>query len=303
MRILVLAAAGIAALTTAGPAMAQHAAAPGAHWSGNGGGQWHAGATGAQWRGGSGQWHGGTAAHGTQHGQWQWSGGQWRWHGGGARHDWGGRVGGRWIGGTRAPGGWSGYHRPVRGWALPGYWLAPSFYVTDWGAYGLGAPPYGYHWSRYYDDAVLVDQYGRVMDWSGDVDWDGGYQDGYSDRSDYDYDYSHDVGPGAGYPPPPPPRSSVEVHRYGGEGPPPTVVVHQGPDCGCDMAATGGYYYPSATTTTVTVTSVPVTTRTTTTTYIEEQAPPVVHRHHVVRVWHRAPAPKRHRASKLLRRR
>ena len=174
------------------------------------GGQWHHGSRGGQW-------------HGTSAGRWRWSGGRWQWQGGGWRvhHDWGGQVGGRWIGGTRAPGGWSSYHRPVRGWGLPGYWLAPSFIITDWGDYGLGEPPYGYHWSRYYDDAVLVDRYGRVTDCVPGVDW--GDDQGAAD----DYDYSHDVGPGAGYPPPPP-----------GAVPPP-VMVQEGPGCGCGAVVNG----------------------------------------------------------------
>ena len=260
MRSLLLATAAGLGLTLAGPALAQHAHTA----AGHGGNQWH----------------------GASSGRWNWSGGQWRWQGGQwqARQHWGGSIGGRWIGGARAPGGWSAYHRPVKGWALPGYWLAPSFYITDWGAYGLTAPPYGYHWSRYYDDAVLVDQYGRTMDCVDDVDWDGGMPDGYADHADRDYDYSHDVGPGAPYPPPPgammppppPPEARVETRTYAYEGAPP-VVVHSGPDCGCAGMMAGGWYYPPATTTTVTISSMPVTTTTTRTEYVEVAAP-VVHR-------------------------
>jgi len=246
MRSLLLATVAGLGLALAGPAMAQHAA-PATH----GGGQWR----------GGGQWHGG---------QWHGNQGQGHWSGGGHRHDWGGRVGGRWIGGARAPGGWSAYRRPVRGWALPGYWLAPSFYITDWSDYGLGEPPYGYHWSRYYDDAVLVDQYGRVMDCTPGIDWGDGY-----DQGD-DYDYSHDVGPGAGYPPPP--RVETRTYGYGGP-PPPPVVVQQGPGCGCGV---GGWYYPAPTVTTVTITSQPVVTTTREVHYVEESVP-VHHFHHV---WH-----------------
>lgn len=231
MRIAILAVAGFAALTLAGPAVAQHRA-QGGHWQGS------------QWRGNT------------------------QWHGAG---NWGGSVGGRWIGGTRAPGGWSAYVRPVKGWALPNYWLAPNFYVTDWNAYGLDAPGYGYHWSRYYDDAVLVDQYGRVMDWVDAVDWDDGYDGSYADSGDGRDDGGW--GPGAAYPAPPP---RVEVHTYGAEGgpppPPSRVVVTRGPGCGCVV---DGYYYPPTTTTTVTVTSVPMTT--TTTQFVDNRAPAVRH--------------------------
>ncbi|MCP1470865.1 Ni/Co efflux regulator RcnB [Sphingobium sp. OAS761] len=102
-------------------------------------------------------------------------------------HRWGPRHSGRWYAGWRAPGGWSAYRRPVRGYILPRYWIAPSFYISNYGAYGLPAPATGYGWSRYYDDAVMTDRYGRVYDYRGDIDWDryeGGYgpdeaRDGY----------------------------------------------------------------------------------------------------------------------------
>ena len=45
-------------------------------------------------------------------------------HARGAR--WGSKVNGRWWGGANAPGGWSAYRRPVRGWALPVYWITPT---------------------------------------------------------------------------------------------------------------------------------------------------------------------------------
>lgn len=108
---------------------------------------------------------------------------------------WGGRIGGRWWGGMRAPGGWNAYRRPVRGWVLPGYWVAPGWSVANWSAYGLPQPPYGYNWSRYYDDAVLIDGRGTVYDSVGGVRWDRfdaadadyGYRgDGYDDGRGYD---------------------------------------------------------------------------------------------------------------------
>jgi len=262
MRSVLLATVATFGLALASPVLAQHAPHPPR------GGQWH----------------------GASRGHWNWSGGQWNWEGGAwrTRHDWGGSVGGRWIGGARAPGGWSAYHRPVRGWAVPGYWLAPSFTITDWGAYGLAPPPEGYRWSRYYDDAVLIDPYGRTMDCVEGVDWDGDLPDGYADHGDYDYDRGHDVGPGAPYappppgmlPPPPPPGARVETRTYAYEGAPP-VVVHSGADCGCEGTVVGGWYYPPATTTTVTISSVPVTTTTTRTEYIEEA--PVVYRTKIIK--------------------
>jgi Ni/Co efflux regulator RcnB len=258
MRTLILASMATAAMALAGPALAQHAGnAGGAHWSGAQGGQWHGG--GQQWHNG-GHWSGG--AHG---------------------HDWGGKTGGHWTGGMRAPGGWAAYRHPARGWRLPSYWISPGFYIDDWADYGLSQPPYGYTWSRYYDDAVLADRDGQVWDSVSGIDWDQG-DDGYADNGDYDYDYGHDVGPGpgAGYPPPPP-GARVERREYRYEGGPPGVTYRCGSTCGGTVV--NGYYYPPSTTTTVTVMSVPETT-TTTTEYIEEPAPRV---HHIVRVWRPAP--------------
>jgi len=182
---------------------------------------------------------------------------------------WGGSVGGRWYGGSNAPGGWKAYRRPVRGWTLPRYWIAPSFFIGDYGLYGLSTPPVGYNWTRYYDDAVLVDSYGRVYDSVSGVDWDSdgyGYGDSYGmDEGDaYDGHWQPDYG--AGYPPPPPP-----VHYA----PPPPPVQggytqswSSGGYAGSGGYVSGGYWYPPVTTTTVTIQSAPVVT-TTTTEYVE----------------------------------
>ena len=85
---------------------------------------------------------------------------------------WGSKIGGRWWGGANAPGGWNAYRRPARGWALPAYWVAPRFAIGDWSGYGLPTPPTGYRWTRYYDDAVLIDDRGAVYDSSAGLDWD-----------------------------------------------------------------------------------------------------------------------------------
>lgn len=252
MRTLLLAASCGLGMTLVSPVMAQQGASP---------------MNGARYARANGNWQ-----HNGDHRQWI----------GRARHHWGDNIGGRWIGGARAPGGWGAYRRPVKGWAMPDYWLSPTFTITDWGAYGLSAPPYGYHWSRYYDDAVLVDEYGRSMDCIQGIDWDAGNPDGYTDRGDYAYDTSHDVGPGAGYaeppretmPPPllPPMGRHAETRTYAYEGRAP-VVVHSGFDCGCAGRVVDGWYYPPATVTTVTIDSVPVTT--TRTEYVEERFPVV----------------------------
>lgn len=85
---------------------------------------------------------------------------------------WGSKIDGRWWGGANAPGGHAAYRRPVRGAAVPTYWNAPRFQVTDWRDYGLAEPPVGYRWARYYDDAVLLDARGTVYDTEFGVDWD-----------------------------------------------------------------------------------------------------------------------------------
>ncbi|WP_343525682.1 RcnB family protein [Sphingomonas sp.] len=92
---------------------------------------------------------------------------------GSPRDRWGSKVGGRWWGGANAPGGWRTYRRPERGMVLPAYWNSPRFGVSDWAVYSLPQPPVGYHWTRYYDDAVLIDQRGAVYDSVDGIDWDG----------------------------------------------------------------------------------------------------------------------------------
>lgn len=87
-------------------------------------------------------------------------------------HHWGHRIGGRWQGGFFAPGGWMAWRQPVVGFVLPRYWIQPAFFIPNHSAYGLAAPPYGYGWSRYYDDAVLTDRHGRVRDSRSGIRWD-----------------------------------------------------------------------------------------------------------------------------------
>ncbi|WP_240616742.1 RcnB family protein [Sphingorhabdus sp. YGSMI21] len=76
------------------------------------------------------------------------------------------------------------YRKPYRGFRLPITYIQPSYFISNFGYYGLSQPHYGYGWSRYYDDAVLTDRYGVVQDARYNVDWDRynqGYQDGYRD--------------------------------------------------------------------------------------------------------------------------
>lgn len=108
---------------------------------------------------------------------------------------WGSKIDGRWWAGANAPGGWHSYRRLSRGSRLPGYWSSPSFFINDWSIYGLGEPPAGYNWARYYDDAVLIDDRGQVYDSVNGLNWDQ-YESGYIDgggSAGYGADY------GAGY--------------------------------------------------------------------------------------------------------
>jgi Ni/Co efflux regulator RcnB len=120
-----------------------------------------------------------------------------------AMHRWGPRLDGRWRAGHDAPGGWAEYRRPAYGFALPRYWVQPGFYIANYAAYGLPAPGYGYGWSRYYDDAVLTDQYGRVYDSRSGIQWDryeGGY-DAESSGKPFDDAEAHHPRPPEGPPP------------------------------------------------------------------------------------------------------
>ena len=74
------------------------------------------------------------------------------------------------------------YRRPHRGFILPQYWVQPTFYLSNFGSYGLSAPSSGHYWSRYYDDAVLTDNRGYVQDYRSDVNW-GGDNQGSPDRT------------------------------------------------------------------------------------------------------------------------
>jgi Ni/Co efflux regulator RcnB len=197
MRILALAAVAAAMTLAASPADAQRypsrpggqmpgapapAPMPGSPnpggWSGgnNGGGRWNNG----------GNWNGGARPQPVR--------------GPSRGGRWGNRINGYWYAGVQAPGGWKGYRQMRRGRTLPRYWISPSFFISDFANYGLNAPLNGYYWTRYYNDAVMVDRYGHVYDTVGGIDWDrdGGYDDGYADDgAGYDA-----PGYGAGYPPP-----------------------------------------------------------------------------------------------------
>jgi Ni/Co efflux regulator RcnB len=201
-------------------------------------------------------------------------------------HRWGPRFQGRWFAGWRAPGGWAAYRRPVIGYVLPSYWINPAYRIGNYGGYGLPAPISGYGWSRYYDDAVMVDRDGRVRDHRSTIDWDAHGDGPLPPGASYDDDVTSHDGP------PPPPHEyegrwtgtwtddqgrtvSGEYHgRFEGEArsnhgvdydapayaAPPAIVHLSGRDQPVVTTTqapgyiAGGYYYPGATTTTVVVT-------------------------------------------------
>ena len=130
---------------------------------------------------------------------------------------------------------YSNYRRINRGFVLPQFWRGPQFQISNWGMYGLPQPVQGGRWVRYYDDALMLDGYGRVMDGRWGMSWDQwGDQWDYDDRGvpvyvgngDYypgDRDYAWVEGNrGDGYaygegdcrcaPPPPPP---MPAYPYG----------------------------------------------------------------------------------------
>lgn len=65
----------------------------------------------------------------------------------------------------------SGYQRPIPGSRVDPYWVAREYYIGTWQSHGWPAPPRGYAWSRYYDDAVLIDGNGTVYDVRYAVAW------------------------------------------------------------------------------------------------------------------------------------
>jgi Ni/Co efflux regulator RcnB len=68
--------------------------------------------------------------------------------------------------------GYPHYRRIDRGFVVPHLWWGPQFHVMNWGGYGLPRPMHGGRWIRYYDDALLIDGYGRVHDGRWNMKWD-----------------------------------------------------------------------------------------------------------------------------------
>lgn len=54
------------------------------------------------------------------------------------------------------------YVRPGYGYQLPRDWMTAEHFIADPRRHGLERPAPGFGWSRYFDDMVLTDQWGRV---------------------------------------------------------------------------------------------------------------------------------------------
>ncbi len=138
---------------------------------GGGGGHGGMGMRGGMGMHGGMQMRGGMGAHGGM--QMHQGGGMQMHHGGGMQM--GGHVSHPPVfhGGSRHFGGKHGnFQRMHKGSRMNNFWFGSRFRVNNWSMYGFSAPPPGWFWIRYYDDALLLDGSGMVRDYRGDFDWD-----------------------------------------------------------------------------------------------------------------------------------
>jgi Ni/Co efflux regulator RcnB len=121
-------------------------------------------------------------------------------HGGGHKGMKGMHGGGHHMKGMKGMHGGGGHMKGARHWqrfgrghVVPHQFRGRQFFVNNWQSFGWPAPIAGGQWIRYYDDALLIDRAGRVMDSRYGWDWDrrgghSGYDEGYEE------DYGHDEG-------------------------------------------------------------------------------------------------------------
>ena len=123
------------------------------------------------------------------------------------------------------------YKRIDRGFFVPQFWWGPRFQIHNWGMYGFSQPIEDRRWVRYFDDALLIDRSGRVLDGRWGMNWDEygdrwAYDDEgipYYEGDDYagDEDYGYDdrgYGDRRGPPPPPPPMPCPQACGHQGYG-------------------------------------------------------------------------------------
>jgi len=153
------------------------------------------------------------------------------------------------------------YRHLARGKRLPGGYMDSRYTVSDWNDWGFAPPDPGLRWVRYYDDGLLVDDRGRIVDARYGVDW---------NRRAFHGPRGFGPGPVGGYGPGP-----VGGGYAGGPGyPPPGVTTFRaGPNTVVTTAVVQapppvivGGYYGGASVVAVTP-GIAVTTTTTTTDY------------------------------------
>ncbi len=89
-------------------------------------------------------------------------------HGGGMNHG-GGMHGGMHGGGNNHH---FRFNRVFRGGFIPPQFFGGQFVINNWSNFGFSQPGPDSWWIRYYDDALLIDRNGRVLDGRYGFDWD-----------------------------------------------------------------------------------------------------------------------------------
>lgn len=172
----------------------------------------------------------------------------------GGRHMGGmkGMPGGHHMGGMKGipgAGHMKGWQRFGRGHFIPPHFRNRQFFVHNWQSFGWPAPMPGGQWIRYYDDALLIDREGRVMDSRYGWDWgrgggrmaydDGGYGEDYGGYEDDRYEDDYAGGDDYGY-------EGEEGDCRGGCGPvghEPPPPRHPGYGAGYGYGSSYGYGY------------------------------------------------------------